>query len=97
MKRFDTIQLPQVKLSYKQKVILDVLKDEFHGTAFGPEILEESEDIRIKEFSINQITWHFLRLRESGLVESEKKSYKGRILNEYKITPYIMFDVIDIL
>lgn len=97
MKRFDTIQLPQVKLSYKQKVILDVLKDEFHGTAFGPEILEESEDIRIKEFSINQITWHFLRLRESGLVESEKKPYKGRILNKYKITPYIMFDVIDIL
>lgn len=94
MKTFDTIKLPEVKLHYKQKIILDALQDEFHGKAFGPQMLDETDNPALKELTINEITWHMLRLRENGLVESEKKSYQGRILNEYKITPIVQLDAI---
>lgn len=94
MKTFDTIKLPEVKLHYKQKIILDALQDEFHGRAFGPQMLDETDNPALKELTINEITWHMLRLRENGLVESEKKSYQGRILNEYKITPIVQLDAI---
>ena len=81
---FDDI--PSIKLSYNQKLILKVLKSDFRGRAFGPQMLDETDDEELKKLTINQITWNMLRLRENGLVESEKKSYQGRILNEYKIT-----------
>lgn len=87
---------PSIKLSYNQKLILKILTDEFAGKAFGPEMLEESLDEEFIQLSINQITWNMLRLRENGLVQSEKKSYKGRILNEYKITPVVQFEAINI-
>ena len=57
-------------------------------------MLDESEDKDFKELSINQVTWNMLRLRENGLVESEKKTYQGRVLNEYKITPIVALDAI---
>lgn len=85
------MKIPEIKLSYKQKVIMRVLQDEFGGEAHGPELLDLAEDAEIKEFSINQITWHLLRLREAGLVESKKNFYKGRLLNEYKIAPVVSF------
>lgn len=85
------MKIPEIKLSYKQKVIMRVLQDEFGGEAHGPELLDLAEDAEIKEFSINQITWHLLRLREAGLVESKKNFYKGRLLNEYKIAPVVFF------
>ena len=78
--------IPSIKLSYNQKLILKVLKSDFRGRAFGPQMLDETDDEELKKLTINQITWNMLRLRENGLVESEKKSYQGRILNEYKIT-----------
>ena len=93
MKR-NVFDLPEVKLTYNQKLIFRVLKDEFKGKAFGPQMLDESEDKDFKELTINQITWNMLRLRENGLVESEKKTYQGRTLNEYKITPIVQFDAI---
>lgn len=93
MKR-NVFDLPEIKLTYNQKLILRVLREDFKGRAFGPEMLDESEDKDFKELSINQITWNMLRLRENGLVESEKKSYKGRILNEYRITPIVQLDAI---
>ena len=83
------MKIPEIKLSYKQKVIMRVLQDEFGGEAHGPELLDLAEDTEIKEFSINQITWHLLRLREAGLVESKKNFYEGRLLNEYKIAPVV--------
>lgn len=88
--------IPKIRLSYSQKLILDVLIDEFGGCAFGPELLDKGEDEELKKLTINQITWNMLRLRENGLVESEKKSYQGRILNEYKITPIVQYEAIDI-
>lgn len=88
--------LPEIKLSYKQKLILDVLTDEFHGTAFGPEMLEHTENADLKKLSINEITWHMLRLRESNLVESSKKTYQGRVLNEYSITPFVALEAVKI-
>lgn len=93
MKKLD-FDLPEIKLSYNQKLILRVLREDFSGRAFGPQMLNESEDKDLKKLSINQITWNMLRLRESGLVESEKKSYQGRVLNEYKITPIVQLDAI---
>lgn len=90
------MDLPEIKLTYKQKLILEVLKDEYHGKAFGPEMLDTTENEDLKELNINSLTWNMLRLRESGLVESEKRTYQGRILNEYRITPYVIYDAVNI-
>lgn len=95
MKKINDFEFPTIKLSYNQKIILEALQKDFGGIAFGPQMLDEAdEQDKIKQLTINQITWNMLRLRESGLVESEKKSYQGRILNEYKITPIVAFDAI---
>lgn len=90
------LDLPEVKLSWKQKLILNVLQDEFHGEAFGPQMLKETENEDLKKLTINEITWHMLRLRDAALVESKKKSYEGRTLNCYEITNFIKFGVINI-
>lgn len=90
------IEIPSIKLSWKQKLILDVIQDEFGGSAFGPELLDCAENEDIHKLTINEITWHILRLREDGLVSSEKSSYKGRILNKYTITPYVTYNGVDI-
>ena len=93
MKEFS---LPEIKLSYKQKLILDVLTDEFHGSAFGPEMLADTDNVDLKQLTINEITWHMLRLRESNLVESSKQTYQGRVLNKYTITPVVALNAIKI-
>lgn len=90
------IEIPSIKLSWKQKLILNVIQDEFGGSAFGPELLDCAENEDIHKLTINEITWHILRLREDGLVSSEKSSYKGRVLNKYTITPYITYNGVDI-
>ena len=90
MKKVD-IEIPEVKLGWKQKLILEVLQDEFGGSAFGPELLDSAENEDIHKLTINEITWHMLRLREDGLISSEKLSYKGRILNKYTITPFLSY------
>ena len=89
-------EIPQVKLSYKQKIILEALQDEFHGKGFGPQLLEETDNPALKELSINEITWHMLRLRDAALVSSSKKIYKGRELNLYEITEIVKFGAIEI-
>ena len=89
-------ELPEVKLSYKQKLILGVLTDEFHGEAFGPQLLDESDNEDLKKLSINEITWAFKVLVESALVKKEKKLYKGRILNLYSISNYIRYNAVKI-
>ena len=88
--------IPEVKLSYKQKLILKVLQDEFHGEAFGPQMLKETENEDLKQLTINEITWHMLRLRDAALVSSKKKMYEGRELNCYSTTEYIRLDVVKI-
>ena len=90
MKKVD-IEIPEIKLGWKQKLILEVLQDEFGGSAFGPELLDCAENEDIHKLTINQITWHMLRLREDGLISSEKLPYKGRILNKYTITPFLSY------
>ena len=96
MRKFEPFDLPEVKLSYKQKLILDVLTDEFHGSAFGPQLLDESENENLKALSINEITWAFKILTESALVNKEKKIYKGRTLNLYSISDYLRYDAVKI-
>ena len=96
MKKLELWNIPSMKLSWKRKLILDVLKDEFAGSAFGPELLACSENEDLQKLTINEITWHILRLRENGLVTSEKLNYKGRILNKYSITPVVIYDGIEI-
>jgi DNA-binding transcriptional ArsR family regulator len=89
-------EIPEVKLSYKQKLILEVLQDEFHGEAFGPQMLKESENEDLRKLTINEITWHMLRLRDAALVSSQKKNYEGRVLNCYATTEYIRLDAVKI-
>ena len=89
-------EIPEVKLSYKQKLILEVLQDEFHGEAFGPQMLKETENEDLKQLTINEVTWHMLRLRDAALVSSEKKNYEGRVLNCYSITDYIKYEAVKI-
>lgn len=88
--------IPVVSLSWKQKLILNILQDEFHGNAFGPQLLKESENEDIKKMSINEITWALMRLRDAALVSSEKKTYDGRVLNEYSITEVVRYEVVEI-
>lgn len=89
-------EIPEVKLSYKQKLILEVLQDEFHGEAFGPQMLKETENEDLKQLTINEITWHMLRLRDAALVSSQKKNYEGRVLNCYSTTEYVRLDAVKI-
>lgn len=96
MKKLELWNVPSMKLSWKQKLILDVLKDEFAGSAFGPELLSCSENEDLQKLTINEITWHILRLRENGLVTSEKLNYKGRVLNRYSITPVVIYEGVEI-
>lgn len=84
--------IPEIKLSYKQKLILKVLQDEFHGEAFGPQMLKETENEDLKQLTINEITWAFKVLCESGLVNKKKKVYKNRLLNLYSISEYIIYN-----
>ena len=96
MKKLEFLNVPSMKLSCKQKLILDVLHDEFTGSAFGPALLDCSENEDLQKLTINEITWHILRLRENGLVTSEKLNYKGRVLNKYSITPVVIYEGIEI-
>lgn len=89
-------EIPIVSLSWKQKLILNILQDEFHGDAFGPQLLKESENEDIRKMSINEITWALMRLRDAALVSSEKKTYDGRVLNEYSITEVVRYGAIEI-
>lgn len=89
-------EIPVVSLSWKQKLILNILQDEFHGNAFGPQLLKESENEDIKKMSINEITWALMRLRDAALVSSEKKTYDGRVLNEYSTTEIVRYGAIEI-
>lgn len=89
-------EIPVVSLSWKQKLILNILQDEFHGDAFGPQLLKESENEDIRKMSINEITWALMRLRDAALVSSEKKTYDGRVLNEYSITEVVRYEVVEI-
>lgn len=84
----------EIKLSYKQKLVLEVLKDEFHGEAFGPQMLDESENEKLLQLSINEITWAFRILYESALVTKQKKKYQNRILNLYSVSNYIKYDAV---
>ena len=81
--------LPEVKISRKQKLILNILIDEFHGKAFGPQLLDESDNKEIQELSINEITYAFKIMVEMSLINKVKKSYKGRTLNLYSTSEFI--------
>ena len=89
-------EIAVVSLSWKQKLILNILQDEFHGNAFGPQRWKESENEDIKKMSINEITWALMRLRDAALVSSEQKTYDGRVLNEYSTTEIVRYGAIEI-
>ena len=92
----NNFSIPDIKLSWKQKLILDVMMDEFGGTACGPELLAQCENPDLKQLSINEITWHMLRLRDAALVESVKTIYDGRSLNRYSITNFLRYGAVNI-
>ena len=88
-------QFEPIKLSYKQDLILKVLADEFAGSAFGPQMLDLCENTDLQRLNINEITWAMLRLRENGLVTSEKLTYQGRLLNKYTLTPLAIYGILE--
>ena len=92
--RNKNFEIPEIKLSYKQKLVLDILKDEFHGSAFGPQMLDESENEKLKSLTIREITWAFKVLFESALVTKKKQKYQGRQLNLYSLSEYILYDAV---
>lgn len=94
MRKNLVFELPEVKLSEKQKLILSVLTDEFHGNAFGPQLLDESESAEVKRLSINEITYAFGKLVEMALVNKVKKTYRGRTLNLYSTSEFINNDAV---
>lgn len=96
MRKVDLWEVPEIKLSYKQKLILQVLQDEFAGSAFGPEMITKCENEDLAKLTINEVTWHMLRLRENGLVTSEKLMYEGRQLNRYSVTPMVIYEGVKI-
>ena len=91
MKKVD-IEIPEIKLGWKQKLILEVLQDEFGGSAFGPELLDCAENEDIHKLTINEITWAFKVLYENGLVNKEKKVYQNRFLNLYSVSEYVIYN-----
>ena len=91
MKKVD-IEIPEIKLGWKQKLILEVLQDEFGGSAFGPELLDSAENEDIHKLTINEVTWAFKVLYENGLVNKEKKVYQNRFLNLYSISEYVIYN-----
>ena len=91
MKKVD-IEIPEIKLGWKQKLILEVLQDEFGGSAFGPELLDSAENEDIHKLTINEITWAFKVLYENGLVNKEKKVYQNRFLNLYSVSEYVIYN-----
>ena len=91
MKKVD-IEIPEIKLGWKQKLILEVLQDEFGGSAFGPELLDSAENEDIHKLTINEVTWAFKVLYENGLVNKEKKVYQNRFLNLYSVSEYVIYN-----
>ena len=85
-------EIPEIKLGWKQKLILEVLQDEFGGSAFGPELLDSAENEDIHKLTINEITWAFKVLYENGLVNKEKKVYQNRFLNLYSVSEYVIYN-----
>jgi hypothetical protein len=94
MRKNLVFELPEIRLSEKQKLILSVLIDEFHGNAFGPQLLDESENAEVKRLSINEITYAFGKLVEMALVNKVKKTYRGRTLNLYSTSEFINNDAV---
>ena len=85
-------EIPEIKLGWKQKLILEVLQDEFGGSAFGPELLDSAENEDIHKLTINEVTWAFKVLYENGLVNKEKKVYQNRFLNLYSVSEYVIYN-----
>lgn len=94
MKKYEPFNISNT-LSWKQKLVLEVLADEFAGSAFGPQLLTDCENEDLQKLTINEITWAMLRLRDNNLVTSEKIAYKGRVLNKYTVTPYAIYGFLD--
>jgi len=87
-------KLPQVKLSIKQKNVLDILQQEFKGQAYTKELLEESDSL--KELSMPELTWALNQMYMMGLLKKEKGIYRGKPYTKYYISEYLVFNAIDI-
>lgn len=84
--------LPEVKLTQRQKLILDILQEEFKGAAYTREMLEESENT--KEISMPSLTWNLNAMYDMALLTKEKGVYKGKPYTKYEISDYLKYDAI---
>ncbi len=84
----------EVKLPYKQKVILSVLQDEYATGAYTKELLEECD--AVKDFSMPQLTWALNELYRAALVVKEKGIYKGKEYTKYAISDFVAYGAVSI-
>lgn len=84
----------EVKLPYKQKIILSALQDEYATGAYTKELLENCE--AVKDFSMPQLTWALNELYKAALVVKEKGIYKGKEYTKYAISNFVAYDAIKI-
>ena len=90
------MKITEVQLSYKQKIILNSLLDEFHGRAYTKELLAETENEEIKQYSMPQITWALNALHAMALLNKRKGVYQGKEYTEYSISDYLRYEAVKI-
>lgn len=89
MKKLE-FDLPEVKLSYKQKLVLKALRQEFSGAAFTREMLDESEDL--KDLTMPQLTWALNQMVDMELLNKNKGIYNNKEYTKYSISEFLIYD-----
>ena len=79
----------EIKLPYKQKIILEALQDEYATGAYTRELLDNCE--AVKDFSMPQLTWALNELYKSSLVVKQKGVYKGKEYTKYTVSDFVAY------
>lgn len=86
------IELYEVKLTKRQKDILNILQNDFKGRAYTKEILEESDDA--KDINMSSLTWNLNAMEKMALLKKTKGVYKGKPYTQYKISEYLQYNAV---
>lgn len=84
------LEFPEIKLTYNQKAILRVLKDEYSTGAYTKELLEDEEVL--PNLTMNQITWNLNQLFDIGLVKKKKGTFMNRPYTKFWVSEFIQYD-----
>ena len=90
----DALDLYEVKLTKRQKDILNIIQTDFNGGAYTKEILEESE--AAKEISMASLTWNLNTMGKMALLKKSKGTYDGKPYTKYTISEYLKYEAVKI-